>query len=115
MQHLLVAPGLPVRLFTARFHGADSCQVAGEIATYRTLRIGFIVAVFIVGILYIIVNVVFVGSHPGATVLRNTFANICGKLTALPYTTDNIQYAAKVGSISVTMWKICDARFILQI
>lgn len=87
--------------------------MAGEIATYRTLRIGFIVAVFIVGTLYIIVNVVFVGFQPVDNLLRDTFANLCGKLTALPYTADNIQYAAKVGSISFTMWKICDARLIL--
>lgn len=78
--------------------------MAGEIATYRTLSIGFIVAVFIVGILYIIVNVVFVGFHPVETMLRNHLADIYCKLTALPYSAEGFQYAAKVGLISVNMW-----------
>lgn len=58
------------------FQGWENATfVAGEIATYRTLSVGFVVAVFVVGILYIMVNVVF--------------------LTALPYTEGNFQYMAK--------------------
>lgn len=103
MQLLLVAPGSTVCLSASRSLDADSHQVAGEITTYRTLSIGFVVAVFVVGILYIIVNVVFVSSHPVETMQQMQLTNTCWKLTALPYTGENIQYAAKVGSISITI------------
>ncbi|MCJ1265183.1 hypothetical protein MMC22_005058 [Lobaria immixta] len=71
--------------------------VAGEIANYRTLRIGFVVAVLTVGILYIIVNVVFVSFPPVETMQPDQLSNICCKLAALSYTeiTPENQYAAK--------------------
>lgn len=77
--------------------------MAGEIASFRTLCIGFAVAVLVVGVLYIIVNVVFVSLHPLKTMRQNRLTNMFCKLIALPYTGQSLQYAAKVGSTSVTM------------